>query len=147
MIVDVKAAMLVQHLPIVATFRIRASSLAKKVLLRLEAPTHQEAANSTAAALFRRTVALRMSSWNGRDGVFAALCDMTGKEEERFFVENEDGTGKIRVAPGLPPSLTAEDAKRLRAEQAEAARREEAARKKRRRRQNGRGKARSVGLR
>jgi hypothetical protein len=98
-------------------FRIR-HALTKRLRTVVEAFTHQQAAEATANS-FGRTFALRMTSWNGRDGVFAALDDRTGEEKERFFVEAEDGTGRIVVPPSFPPSYTVEDAKRMQAAQRE----------------------------
>ena len=93
-------------------FKIRRDDDTRRIQSRVEAATHWDAANIVATT-YGRTVALRMSSWGGRDGVFAALDDRTGEEKERFFVEAEDGTGKIRVQPSFPPSITHEDAKKL----------------------------------
>lgn len=94
-------------------FRIRKDDDTRRRFANVEAGTHWEAANIVASTTYGRTVALRMSSWNGRDGVFAALDDRTGEEKERFFVEAEDGTGRILQAPSFPPSITHEDAKKL----------------------------------
>jgi hypothetical protein len=94
-------------------FRIRRDDLTRKRVAKIEASTHQEAANIASNLLHGRSYALRMSSWNGRDGVFAALDDRTGEEQERFFVEAEDGTGRIVQAPIFPPSITYEDAKKM----------------------------------
>lgn len=93
-------------------FRIRRDDLTRRVRAVVEAVTHWEAANIASNLLHGRQYALRMSSWNGRDGVFASLNDRTGAEEERFFVEAEDGTGRIVSPPSFPPSITHEDAKR-----------------------------------
>jgi hypothetical protein len=94
-------------------FKIRRDDNGRKVKAVVEAVTHTEAANLASNLLHGRQYALRMSSWNGRDGVFAALDDRTGEEKERFFVEAEDGTGRILQAPRYPPSMTNEDAKKL----------------------------------
>jgi hypothetical protein len=94
-------------------FRIRRDDRSRRVQAQVEAATHGEAANLASQQLYSRSFALRMSTWNGRDGVFAALDDRTGEERERFFVEAEDGTGKIRQMPAYPPSCTHEDAKKL----------------------------------
>jgi hypothetical protein len=94
-------------------FRIRRDDRSRRVQAQVEAATHGEAANLASRQLYSRSFALRMSTWNGRDGVFAALDDRTGEERERFFVEAEDGTGKIRQMPTYPPSCTHEDAKKL----------------------------------
>lgn len=93
-------------------FQIRADNVVRRRLLRVEADTHQQAADSAAATLYKRQFALRMTTWNGRDGVFAALAE-TGEEKERFFVEAEDGTGRIKAQPSTPPTMTNEDAKKL----------------------------------
>jgi hypothetical protein len=85
----------------------------RKELHALEAETHTDAATRVSNELYGRTMAMRMTSWGGRDGVFAAIDDKTGEEKERFFVEAEDGTGKIVQMPSYPPSMTFEDAKKL----------------------------------
>lgn len=94
-------------------FKIRRDDDTRRRIANVEALTHTEAANIASNLLHGRQFALRMSSWNGRDGVFAALDDRTGEEKERFFVEAEDGTGRIVQAPSFPPSITHEDAKKL----------------------------------
>lgn len=94
-------------------FRIRKDDNTRRTIAKVEAATHAEAATAIATNLYDRRYALRMSSWNGRDGVFAALNDKTGAEEERYFVEAEDGSGRIVVPPSFPPSMTHEDAKKL----------------------------------
>jgi hypothetical protein len=99
-------------------FRIRHAKT-RRTLFTLEAATHGEAAELTSRTQYDRQFALRMTSWNGRDGIFAALDDRTGEEKERFFVEAEDGTGRIVVPPSFPPSYTVEDAKRMQAQQRE----------------------------
>jgi hypothetical protein len=97
-------------------FRIRHAKT-RRTLFTLEAATHGEAAELTSRTQYDRQFALRMTSWNGRDGIFASLDDKTGEERERFWVEAEDGTGRIVVPPSFPPSYTVEDAKRMQAQQ------------------------------
>ena len=94
-------------------FKIRRDDDTRRIQARVDAETHTEAANLASNLLHGRSYALRMSCWNGRDGVFASLDDKTGEERERFFVEAEDGTGKILQRPTYPPSITHEDAKKL----------------------------------
>lgn len=93
-------------------FRIRCDRT-KRVRAVVEAETHQQAGHVAANLLHGKQWALRMTTFNGRDGVFAALNDRTGAEEERFFVEAEDGSGKLSKMPSNPPSMTNEDAKKL----------------------------------